>query len=99
MARINPRQIQYIKEIQPDFEFQERKIQPSLDVASSDDLFKVDQHDGNELDTMQKPKSVNKVPNLPRSFSNGNLYKQLGFNFINKTRPNSILFFKTYMVK
>jgi hypothetical protein len=48
MARINPAQVQFIKDIQPDFEFQERKIQPSLDVASADDLFKVDGSNGDE---------------------------------------------------
>lgn len=42
MAALNPKQIEYIKSIQPDFEFRVRKLQPSLDVASEDDLFKVD---------------------------------------------------------
>jgi hypothetical protein len=42
MAVVNPRQIQHIKSIQPDFEFRVRKLQPSLDIASEDDLFKVD---------------------------------------------------------
>jgi hypothetical protein len=42
MAVVNPKQIQYIKGIQPDFEFRVRKLQPSLDVASEDELFKVD---------------------------------------------------------
>ena len=39
MARINPSQVQHIKSMQPDFEFQLRKIQPSLGAASADELF------------------------------------------------------------
>mmetsp|Transcript_16443 Transcript_16443/g.17192 ORF Transcript_16443/g.17192 Transcript_16443/m.17192 type:complete len:100 (+) Transcript_16443:3-302(+) len=42
MAVVNPKQVNYIKNIQPEFEFRERKLQPSLDVASDDDLYKLD---------------------------------------------------------
>jgi len=58
MARINPRQIQHIKSMQPEFEFQERKIQPSLDVASTDDLFTAD---NGEVSTASQP-SPSTVP-------------------------------------
>jgi hypothetical protein len=42
MAVLNPKQIEYIKSIQPDFEFRVRKLQPSLDIASDEDLFKAE---------------------------------------------------------
>lgn len=58
MAVVNPKQIQYIKGIQPDFEFRVRKLQPSLDVASEDDLFKVE--DSNQI----KPKSLGRQATL-----------------------------------
>jgi hypothetical protein len=39
MARINPKQIELIKSLQPDFEFQKRDLQPSLSVATNEELF------------------------------------------------------------
>jgi hypothetical protein len=69
MARINPRQIQYIKEVQPDFDFQERKIQPSLNVATSDDLFRVDNSDVDDNDSVKSKNS--RSSHLSRSLSIG----------------------------
>jgi hypothetical protein len=38
MAKINPAQIALLKEMQPEFNFQERKIQPSLESMGGDFL-------------------------------------------------------------
>lgn len=42
MTIINPKQIEYIRNIQPEFEFRTRKLQPSLEVASDAELYNLD---------------------------------------------------------
>ena len=42
MAKVNPSQVAHIRQHQPDFQFRERDIQPSLESARTDDLLQPD---------------------------------------------------------
>jgi hypothetical protein len=89
MTRINPAQVQYIKDMQPDFDFQERKIQPSLDVASSDDLFRMEgstaEDESQESAGGTKASRASRASHLSRSLSSGS--KPQPLSLLGKARP------------
>ena len=50
MAKINPAQVALLKELQPEFNFQERKIQPSL-AAGGDGLLEENEEEEDNSQT------------------------------------------------
>lgn len=89
MARINPRHVQYIKDMQPDFDFHERKIQPSLDVASSEDLFKVENEADDDTESAPKSKNTTRQTEISRSLSGGHSHTSSGSSHPSQNKGRS----------
>jgi len=64
MAKVNPSQVAHIKQHQPDFQFRERNIQPSLESGRTDDLLQPDRamsHDSTVTATSTEIAAVDKT--------------------------------------
>jgi len=70
MAKINPAQIALLKEMQPEFNFQQRLIQPSLDAAGADNLLDDEERVAGEDETLE--------PSV--GFSENSMSEMLGLN-------------------